>query len=91
VSLNPATGRNDVALPLTAPLELKQGEHLFVSIEMNLVQNSASKLVTCVVTCSENPQADRNYWSNTTQPPYQWTTLSSVGRDQNLLVSATSK
>ena len=70
---------------LAAPITLQTGEHLIVAVEM---AGDAATAVLCLRGCPGHGIADRNYWSNATQPPYDWKTLDSLGIDTNLLIQA---
>jgi len=68
----PNNGIRVVKTPLSSPITLKTGEHLFVSVEM-------PGLSACVMTCQDAKTSDRDYWSGATAAPYKWATLSSYG------------
>jgi hypothetical protein len=52
---------------------LLDGEHLFVAVELPIVEGS------CIAVCKDAPVVDRDYWSNAAASPYNWATLASFG------------
>jgi len=72
-------------VPLSSPLELDAGEHLFVAIEMVL---SDSGEFTCLTTCGGHSDPEAGFWSNDTATPFPWTTLSSFGLDGDYKIDA---
>ena len=67
-------GTRVVELPISPPITLQAGEHLFVAVEMIFADASS---ITCLATCDGTTVFDRDWWSNATMPPYNWATLNS--------------
>jgi hypothetical protein len=60
-----------VEAPLPDEVVLVDGEHLFVAVELPVVEGS------CIAVCQDAPVDDRDYWSNAAAMPYDWATLAS--------------
>jgi hypothetical protein len=71
-----------VESPLVDDLVLQDGEHLFVAVELPLVEAS------CIAVCRDAPVADRDFWSNGVAPPYPWATLASFGYQYHARIGA---
>lgn len=71
----------DLALP--QPITLAGGEHLFVAVQMPM--DHAGKLL-CLTICMFHGLEDRNFWSNATGAPYDWTALN--GTSMNVVIMA---
>jgi hypothetical protein len=61
---------------LPTPIVLQAGEQLFVAVSLPWE-------TSCIAGCHGAQEADRDYWSNATQPPYDWVTLMSYGTDMH--------
>ncbi|APR88272.1 hypothetical protein A7982_13621 [Minicystis rosea] len=59
---------------LPSPIILQAGEQLFVAVSLTWG-------TSCIAACHDAEEADRDYWSNATQAPYDWATLMSYGTD----------
>ncbi|MFH1130575.1 MAG: hypothetical protein V1754_04525 [Pseudomonadota bacterium] len=78
----------EVKLPLTTPIKLQKGEHIFIAVEM---AGDITGLNICLVACASAGPVDRNYWSNATQAPYAWATMASRGTNVNFFIHAWGK
>ncbi len=80
-----ASERRVVVGALEKSLVLEEGEYLFVGVELP----GAHPEVSCLVLCQEVVEyPDRNYWSNATEAPYDWTQLSTWGIPGNIALEA---
>lgn len=71
-------------LVLPEPIELAEGEHLYVSIEM--AGDAQGHL--CVGMCNLGDTAGAAWWSNAVDEPFSWAELSDFGIDGDLMVMA---
>ncbi|MEJ7733903.1 MAG: hypothetical protein WKG00_32505 [Polyangiaceae bacterium] len=71
-----------VQAPLPDPVVLVDGEHLFVAVELPLVEAS------CIAVCQDASANDRDYWSNAAVMPYDWATLASFGYPYHARIGA---
>jgi len=79
-----------VARPLTSPITLQTGEHLFIAVEM-AGTSPASRM--CIRSCREHQGTsvflpERNYWSNATATPLPWADLQTFNLLDNYVVEA---
>ncbi len=70
----------EIDLTLETPLELAEGEHIFVAVKMSLSDPDG----LCLYMCTAATLPDRDYWSNAAEAPYDWTTLDSMEIPGNL-------
>jgi hypothetical protein len=69
-------GSHELELVLDTPIELAEGEHLYVGIEMT---GEYPDGVLCLDTCTDDTTSEANWWSNAAETPYDWAELSSWG------------
>lgn len=67
---------------LEPPLELAEGEHVWVAIQFGGTVPDSS----CVNACADGWVDERDYWSNAAEPPYAWTPLSDFGLRTHLFI-----
>lgn len=76
---DPGAGNRRVTGALDAPALVRDGEHVFVALQLPATN-------TCAVSCDTNLSTDRDYWSNAAFPPYAWVTLESFGIDDDWMM-----
>jgi len=74
-----------VILDLDTPVQLSEGQHLFVAVEM---AGGPEAMLCLNMGCTGEGTPDRNYWSNAAAPPFDWATLDSFGFTQDISMSA---
>ena len=57
----------------TVDITLTEGQKIFVAVRMTREEPEAM----CMFMCTDFTHADRNWWSNGVEPPYDWATLDS--------------
>ena len=67
---------------LEPPLQLVDGQHVWVAIQMGGTVPDSS----CVNACADEWTAGRDYWSNAAVPPYPWTPLEDFGLSTHLFI-----
>lgn len=69
---------------LDSPIVLQDGQNLLVTIDFG----GTYPTVGCVATCLTGALADRAFWSNANQPPFDWRPLASFGIRSDLFIEA---
>lgn len=88
-SMMPALETNGwfIRKELDSPITLVEGEHLFVTMQMEAVFEGS----TCIRSCRDAPLDDRNYWSNSHMEPFtNWEDILEprINLRQNYLIEA---
>ncbi|MBT3223154.1 MAG: hypothetical protein HN348_29115 [Proteobacteria bacterium] len=67
-------------ISFTPALELTGGDQLFISVDFD----GKSPITSCVAMCTNQYQANTNYWSNADNTPYPWATLETYSINSNI-------